>query len=243
MSPRFFCPVTLTDTLVLPEATAHHAIRVLRMRVGDSLVLFDGRGGERAGVIDSISREIVVRLSDLEAIDRESPLAITLYQALPSGDKMDWVVQKTVELGVSAIVPVRAERSVLQLSGERAAKRVAHWQAVAVSACEQSGRNRVPPVSEILPFTAALSACQASHRYILAPGRGVSRSVSLSGLEDAPGGTIALLIGPEGGWTEAELDAAHVAGWVSLTLGPRILRTETAGPAALAALAACFGDF
>ena len=238
MIPRFFCPLVAADHIELPEPIAHHALRVLRLNVGDTLMLFDGEGTEYLAVIESAGRSVSVRIESSERVDRESPLSVTLYQALPAGDKMDWVVQKAVELGVNAIVPVAAERSVLKLTGDRAAKRLAHWQSVAVSACEQCGRNRVPQVGGILPWPQALAACAATHRLILAPGGQVR-------LRDMPPltGEIALFVGPEGGWSEPERAAARAAGLQPLSLGPRVLRTETAGLAALAALAARFGDF
>ena len=239
MIARFFSPAPVGQSAIfeLPEALAHHATRVLRLKVGEPIVLFDGLGGEYAAVIESIGRGVVVRVEAHQPIERESPLNVTLYQALPTGDKMDWVVQKAVELGVASIVPVAADRSVLKLEGSRADKRVLHWNQVAVAACEQCGRNRVPSVAAITTLPAALAQCSAETRLMLAPGA----DLVLGRLEMA--GSIALFIGPEGGWSEAELRAARAMGVQSLQLGPRVLRTETAGLAALAALAARFGDF
>ncbi len=154
MNPRFFCPDGLLpdSDMILPGPVAHHAERVLRLAVGDAVTLFDGQGGECAAVLLALGKQPVARLGPRLATDCESPLQITLVQALASGDKMDWVVQKAVELGAVAIQPVAAERSVLKLAGDRADKRVAHWQQIAVAACEQSGRNRVPQVAPILPL-------------------------------------------------------------------------------------------
>ena len=172
MNPRFFCPDGLlpASDMPLPAAVAHHAERVLRLAVGDPVTLFDGQGGECAASILAFGKQPLARLGPRLAIERESPLQITLVQALASGDKMDWVVQKAVELGVAEVQPVAAERSVLKLAGERADKRVAHWQQVAVAACEQSGRNRVPVVGEILPLAKYLARPFDGTRLILAPG-------------------------------------------------------------------------
>jgi len=240
MNPRFFCPDGLlpASDMPLPAAVAHHAERVLRLAVGDPVTLFDGQGGECAASILAFGREALARLGPRLAIECESPLQITLVQALASGDKMDWIVQKAVELGVAAVQPVAAERSVLKLAGERADKRVAHWQQVAVAACEQSGRNRVPVVGEILPLAKYLAGPFDGTRLILAPGADGALA-----RKARPGRPVAILIGPEGGWSPAELDLAARAGCAPLALGPRVLRTETAGLAALAAMQTMWGDF
>ena len=240
MNPRFFCPDGLlpASDMPLPAAVAHHAERVLRLAVGDPVTLFDGQGGECAASILAFGKQPLARLGPRLAIERESPLQITLVQALASGDKMDWVVQKAVELGVAAVQPVAAERSVLKLAGERADKRVAHWQQVAVAACEQSGRNRVPVVGEILPLAKYLARPFDGTRLILAPGADGALA-----RKARPGRPVAILIGPEGGWSPAELDLAARAGCAPLALGPRVLRTETAGLAALAAMQTVWGDF
>ena len=240
MNPRFFCPDGLApeSDMPLPADVAHHAERVLRLAVGDEIVLFDGGGGECAATLLALGRQPVARLGPRQEVERESPLVITLVQALASGDKMDWIVQKAVELGAVAVQPVAAERSVLKLSGERAAKRVAHWQQVAVSACEQSGRNRVPEVAEILPLAKYLAQDFAGTRMILAPG-----AAGALARKPRPAGPVAILIGPEGGWSPAELALADRAGCEPLALGPRVLRTETAGLAAIAAMQTLWGDF
>lgn len=240
MNPRFFCPDGLLpeSDMPLPGPVAHHAERVLRLAVGDVVTLFDGQGGECAAVLLALGKQPVARLGPRLEADCESPLQITLVQALASGDKMDWVVQKAVELGAVAIQPVAAERSVLKLAGDRADKRVAHWQQIAVAACEQSGRNRVPQVAPILPLAKYLAQGFDGTRLILAPGA----AGALAG-KARPGGPLALLIGPEGGWSPSELALAEHAGCAPLALGPRVLRTETAGLAALAALQTLWGDF
>ncbi len=240
MNPRFFCPDGLVpdSDMPLPAAVAHHAERVLRLAAGDAVTLFDGQGGECAATLVALGRQPVARLGPRLDAERESPLAITLVQALASADKMDWVVQKAVELGVAAIQPVAAERSVLKLSGDRADKRLAHWQQIAVSACEQSGRNRVPEVAEILPLAKYLVRDFAGTRMILAPG-----AEGALARKSRPAGPVAILIGPEGGWSPAELALADRAGCAPLALGPRVLRTETAGLAAIAAMQTLWGDF
>ncbi len=240
MNPRFFCPDGLVPDceIPLPAPVAHHAERVLRLVVGDAVVLFDGQGGEFSATLTALGKQPAARLGPRLPIERESSLAITLVQALASGDKMDWVVQKAVELGVMAIQPVAAERSVLKLAGDRAVKRVAHWQQIAVAACEQSGRNRVPVVGDILPLSRYLSLPFEDTRLILAPGADGALA-----RKAAPSGPVSVFVGPEGGWSSGELDLATRAGCAPLALGPRVLRTETAGLAALAALQTLWGDF
>ena len=242
--PRFFCPVALLAgaTFDLPSDAARHACRALRLGEGEKVTLFDGAGGEHAGRIVTIARDkVTVTLGDRLDVERESPLAVTLIQALQTGDKMDVTVQKAVELGVTRIVPVASRRSVLKLEGERAARRVAHWRAVAVSACEQCGRNRVPPVEEIsgLERWLAQPVAPSVRRLMLAPG--AASSLQALALPDGAG-RVELLIGAEGGLAPEEMALAEAAGFQSVRLGPRVLRTETAGLAALAAIQALWGD-
>lgn len=243
-APRFFCPLPLVEgaALDLPEDAARHAGRVLRLRVGDALTLFDGRGGEVPALIEAVARDRVgVRLGARSTVERESPLAITLVQALQTGDKMDATIQKAVELGVSRIVPVVSRRSVLRLDGERAQRRVAHWRGVAVSACEQCGRNRVPEVEDIVALERWLGKpAAAARRLLLAPE---AEAVLLTLPPPAPGEAVDLLIGAEGGLAPEEMAQAMDAGFFGVRLGPRVLRTETAGMAALAAIQAVWGDF
>lgn len=203
------------------------------------MVLFDGRGGEYLAHIQRIERDrVVAELASWTDIERESALQVTLVQALQAGDKMDFTIQKAVELGVSAIVPVDSRRSVLKLSGERAAKRVAHWQGVAASACEQCGRNQVPIVAPLERLDQWLARpADGALRLMLAP----DAETTLAGL--APAKQVQLLIGAEGGLDPQEVIAARQAGFQAVRLGPRVLRTETAGLAALAALQALWGDF
>lgn len=242
MIPRFHCPFPLAPgaQVDLPEAAAHHALRVLRLQVGAPLILFDGDGGEWRGQIVGAGGTVRVALQAFDARDAESPLAVTLVQALPAGDKMDWVVEKSVELGVAAIQPVAAKRSVVRLSAERMARRVTHWNRIASAACEQCGRNRVPPVAAVLDLPQYLAEARAQNalRLLMTPGAGLA----LRELE-RPAGPVAVMVGPEGGWEEGELRAAEAAGFRILHMGPRVLRTETAGAAVLAAMQAVWGDF
>lgn len=227
------------ETGLAPSASEHLA-RVLRMDVGDPVVLFNGDGCDYAGVIASIARrEVRVRLESVQALHNESPLALTLAQGVARGDKMDLVVQKATELGVLQIVPLLTERSDVKLDAERAEKRLLHWRAIAASACEQCGRARVPEVLRALPLSTWLTSLAGDRRLRLAliPHGGVNARAVVFG---APGGI--LVAGPEGGFGEHDLAALAAAGFSGLKLGPRILRTETAGLAALAALQALHGD-
>ncbi len=245
MIPRFHCPLPLAPgaQIELPEQAAHHALKVLRMKAGDTVILFDGRGGEwRAEILGAGKTAPMVRVALREFADRESesPLDITLVQGLPSSDKMDWVVEKCVELGVTAIQPIAAKRSVIRLSTERMARRVTHWNAIAAAACEQCGRNRVPLVAPVLdlPQYLGVAKAQNARRLLLAPEG--DRMLQALDKPDVP---VIIMVGPEGGWEEGERLAAQVAGYQALRLGPRVLRTETAGAAALAAIQAVWGDF
>lgn len=239
--PRFYCRAALAPGahVELPEPVARHAVRVLRLAPGASLILFDGRGGEYPAQIERIERERVhAVLGAWHEVERESPLAVTLVQALQAGEKMDFTVQKAVELGVRHIVPVESRRSVMRLAGERAAKRVAHWQGVVAAACEQSGRNQVPLVAPLEKLENWLARPAGnSLRLMLAPDAEQALT------EIAPASDVQLLIGAEGGLDPQEVIAAKQAGFVPVRMGPRVLRTETAGLAALAVLQALWGDF
>lgn len=246
--PRFFCPEPLLAALsanlpvCLPDNVARHASRVLRLRVGDGLVLFDGVGGEYVARIATLEKDrVAVDVLEWRDVECESPISLTLVQALQSGEKMDLTVQKAVELGVSRIVPVTSRRSVVRLEGERAARRLEHWRGVALSACEQCGRNRVPEVFALqgLENWLGQAAGQDILRLMLAPGA----EHSLDRIVPAHNGKIELLIGAEGGLAPEELAMAVAVGFKPLRLGPRILRTETAGLAALAAIQCLWGDF
>lgn len=225
----------------LPAVKGHHVAHVLRLIPGDPVVLFDGRGTVHDAVIVSCARGAVsVRVSASRSEDRESPLKVTLAQAVSSGERMDYTIQKAVELGVHAVQPLLSERCVVRLSGERAAKRLAHWQGVVAAACEQCGRNRVPEVLPLLSLRDWLEQPMSPDglRLLLAPG-------AATGLRELPRppGVVTVLAGPEGGLTAVEADDAGRAGFLPLRLGPRVLRTETAAVALLAAMQALWGDF
>ncbi|MBA2352648.1 MAG: 16S rRNA (uracil(1498)-N(3))-methyltransferase [Burkholderiales bacterium] len=247
---RFYCPIDLETgaDIRLPVAAAHHALKVLRVRTGDRLVLFNGRGGEFTALVTHCGKDAVV-VGDLEfhPVERESPLAITLAQAVLNAEKMDWVVQKAVELGTARIRPLTTLRSVVRLDAGRAAKRAQHWRNIVVASCEQCGRNRIPEIGAVIALPdwlgqlkdeAEQGAVEAELRLILSP----DAPASLRKLP-APNRKLTVLIGPEGGFTDDEVRATATAGFVPVALGPRILRTETAGPAALAAMQALYGDW
>ena len=228
---------------VLPPPQAHHALRVLRLKMGEPVILFNGDGAEYAAVIVEANRDrFALDVTGRELMDREAPFAVTLAQAVSSGERMDYTIQKAVELGVAAIQPLEARRSVVRLSAERAGRRVAHWQAVAITACEQCGRNRVPPVLPLMQLDEFLvgGATQRDReqRVLLSP-----RAARGPRELDRPMGGIVMLAGPEGGFSPEEEHAAAQAGFVPMRLGPRVLRTETAAVAALAAMQALWGDF
>lgn len=241
--PRFHFPAPLAaDSLVeLPDSAAHHAARVLRLRAGDGLILFDGRGGEYSATLESVEKKrVVVKVHQRSDIERESALAVTLVQAVSARDRMEVTLQKAVELGVTHIIPVISQRSVVRLSGERADQRVQHWQQVVIAACEQCGRNRVPTVETLIPLTTFLQQppVRPASRWMLTP----PAQQALRTLQKPPAG-VELLVGPEGGLTEEEERAAARAGFIPVRLGPRILRTETAAPALMSAVQALWGDF
>ena len=238
--PRFFVPdlPETTGSVALPAEAAHHAIRVLRLVVGDAVELFDGSGRVWPAMISSVTRQTV--LAECAApvpVSRESRLRITLLQGISSGDRMDYTLQKAVELGVARIVPLACERSVVRLSGERADKRRQNWQQLVVSACEQCQRNVVPQVSAVADFAQAMASMTGSTGFLMDP----RAPASLRDLSP-PSGEVALLAGPEGGFTTAEEIAAQQAGFVPVRFGPRILRTETAAVAAVSVLQALWGD-
>lgn len=224
----------------LPEAVALHLVRVLRGAVGDLCVLFNGDGFDYSARILAIGkRDARVEIVGANAVTNESPLTITVLQSLARGEKMDLVLQKATELGVAAFVPVASERSEVRLDGERVDKRLAHWRNVVVAACEQSGRARMPSVAAPLGLGQAVEALRpGSTRLLLDPG-----ATLVAGDVEVDGGDVVLAIGPEGGWSPRDRMVLAGAGFQGMCLGPRILRTETAGIAAIAALQALHGDF
>lgn len=242
---RFFFPGRLGNgsEVRLPPDAAHHAARVLRLSEGDPVILFDGHGGEFEAQIIRLDRnEVRVKTGAHRAVERESPLEVHLVQGLSSGDRMDFTLQKAVELGVSTIQPIATERSVVKLRDERATRRAEHWQNLVISSCEQCGRNRVPqvaPVQDLVDWLAQLSSDPGKERRLL-----LSPQADASLQELAPdGGPIVLLAGPEGGLAPGEIAATLTRGFVAVRLGPRVLRTETAAVAALAAMQVLWGDF
>jgi 16S rRNA (uracil1498-N3)-methyltransferase len=232
--PRLYCPVPLASgsQLELPAGAARH-VQVLRMQPGQALTLFNGEGGEFQAVIERMGRsEVVVAVAAHDAAEREQARAIHLVVGMPANERMDWLVEKAAELGAASIRPVLAQRSVLRLKGERADKKRVHWQGIAIAACEQCGRNRVPQVHPIIEFG---EWAGSTHR----PGAGLLLSLrpNSGSLQDAAGaGEVSLLSGPEGGLSPQEEEAAIEQGFVPVNLGPRVLRAETAPLAVLAAL-------
>jgi 16S rRNA (uracil1498-N3)-methyltransferase len=224
--------------VTLIGSAARHLTRVLRLRPGQALTLFNGRGGEYAATLEALhGQRVAVAVGEMSAIERESPLTLTLAQGVSRGERMDLIVQKATELGASRIVPLLAERSVVRLSASQAARKLEHWRAVAIAACEQSGRNRLPELSPPLSLSEFVSGAAGTTRLLLSPTGTMS-------LDDVPrpAAGMTVLIGPEGGLTDHEQQAALRAGFVAVRLGPRVLRTETAAIAALALLQREFGD-
>jgi 16S rRNA (uracil1498-N3)-methyltransferase len=239
MAPRFYldAPLRAGGVCTLSEDAAHHAVHVLRLREGEEVTLFNGRGGEYAARIAAIQRlRISIDLLQHRPVERESPLRVTLVQGVSAGEKMDSTVRKAVELGVAAIQPVLAARSVARPKGERAENRRAHWQKVAIAACEQCGRNRIPEVHALIALSDYRPGGTAA-RIVLSPlARQPFSRVSVEGNE------LVVAAGPEAGFTAEEEAALAAAGFAPASLGPRVLRTETAAVAALAALNALRGD-
>ncbi|MFN3440035.1 MAG: 16S rRNA (uracil(1498)-N(3))-methyltransferase [Acidovorax sp.] len=256
--PRFHCPTPLATgiELDLPPGAARH-VQVLRLQPGDHITLFHGgqgagdQGGEFDATVLRMGRsDVQVQVGAHHAIEREAVRAVHLLAGITANDRMDWLIEKATELGVASITPLVAERSVLKLKGDRADKKIAHWQAVAVAACEQCGRNRVPVVNDAIDLAAwvranaaaaasaapgSASAAGMAQRMVLSLRPGTSPLRAAAGLEGGQG-PVLFLSGPEGGLSSAEEDLAVQHGFAPVTLGPRVLRAETAPLAALAAL-------
>lgn len=231
-------PMAPGQEVALDDSRGHYAMRVLKLRPGDPVVLFNGDGFDYAGELLPVEgRQVRVSITARLPAMAESPLQIILAQGISRGERMDQTLQKATELGVFAIQPLVTERVEVRLQGERLGKRLAHWRGVLNSACEQCGRARVPALYDTVDLDSWLSGGRQAVRVALDP----AASRPLSSIP-APTGPVALLVGPEGGLSEAELKRCAVAGFMTCCLGPRILRTETAGPAALAVLQAAFGD-
>lgn len=241
--PRFYCSFPLTDIVQtsLGPAAAHHAAKVLRLRRGDQIVLFDGSGGEYEASIHWIERgEVLVDIGKHLAVEREAPLSFCLAQGLSTGDKMDYTLQKAVQLGVARFQPLATQKSVVRLTEERGARRQQHWESVAIHACEQCGRNQLPeiaPVEEVSTWLRGVNTAPAV-KLLLSP-LAERRLTELR----KPNGDVILLVGPEGGLADDEVALAIAVGFQPIRLGPRVLRTEVAGLAALAAMNALWGDF
>lgn len=238
--PRVYVSTALTanSECELPEDAAHHVHTVLRLRIGAELIAFDGQGGEYPGEVTTVHRRgVSVRLGAWRDVERESSLNVTLLQGISRGERMDYTLQKAVELGVSAIVPVITERTVVNLKADRVDRRLGHWQRIISTACEQCGRNRVPPLRDVVTFD-----------YLL---NGEAPIAGLLLVGNAPDGLpewrhavppISLMVGPEGGLSELEQQRAVARGYQPVRLGPRVLRTETAALTALAVLQSRYGD-
>lgn len=239
--PRFYLPENLSvgQTVALPDNIVRH-LNVLRVRPNENITLFDGKGKAHAARLTVLEkRRAEAEILHEDTTDNESPLNITLIQSISSGDRMDFTLQKSVELGVTAIQPVISERCIVRLDGERAAKRLARWQEIVISACEQSGRNTVPPVLPIIGYREALDKMPSESTKLI---MSINRARKLGDIRQ-PSGAIVFMVGPKGGWTEQEEQQAFEAGFQAVTLGKRILRTETAPLAALAAMQTLWGDF
>ncbi len=238
---RIFQPVDLVcgSVIQLDIQASHHLSSVLRAKIDDALTLFNGRGGEYKSIITQINKkQVSVQINEHVAREAESPLELCLAQGISRGEKMDYTIQKAVELGVKKIIPLFTERCTVKLDEERRAKRFQHWQSIIISACEQSGRNQIPELVFPMALEKSLDSVQADWYFVLSP-------VASSQLKDKPvqkQQRIVLLIGPEGGLSEAEINLACQQGYLPLNLGPRILRTETAAVAAITALQCSFGD-
>ena len=232
-------PLTAGRHHTIDGDAANHIARVLRLRQGDPLTLFDGRGGDYAARVEEIRKgAVIVSVAEPSPVARESPLPITLAQGVSRGERMDWVVQKATELGVTRIIPVLTERSLVRLDAQQAQRKRLHWQAIAVAACEQSGRDRIPPLDAPLTLTELVGKADSRATRVLLSPTGSWRVADLLRTEAG----IVVLIGPEGGLAEAEQRAALTAGFLAVRLGPRVLRTETAAVAALTLLQHQFGD-
>lgn len=237
-------PLASGRRIKLPESVAQHVTRVLRLREGAVVVVFDGTGGEWSARLIAGERDrLFAEIGDYRIVERESPLSLTLWQALARGERMDLVIQKATELGVTRIVPLATSRSVVQLDAMRGEKRLSHWRAIAAAACEQCGRNRLPEIAP--PRDLAMALTDLPHettepRWLLEPNARQSLGDALA--RHTPLERAIVLIGPEGGLADEEIDAAVRAGFEAVSFGPRVLRTETAGLAVLAALQSHAGD-
>lgn len=239
--PRLYIDQSLSvgQQLQLPADAAHYVSKVLRLKAGRPLLLFNGQGGEYQAVLTTVDRRsVAIDVESFIEVYRESPLRVELAIGISRGERMDWVVQKATELGVSAITPLFTERTEVKLDESRQASRLQHWQQVAISACEQSQRTGVPVVSPPQQFNGFLESCSAQHKLVLHP---TAEAAGLNPQEAVE--TVCVLVGPEGGFSEAEIDSSIRRGFKPWQLGPRVLRTETAPVVALSILQAWWGDY
>jgi 16S rRNA (uracil1498-N3)-methyltransferase len=239
--PRFHCSVPLTAgaSLALPPGAARH-VQVLRMQPGDALTLFDGSGGEYAATVERMGRsEVAVAVGAHQPTEREALRAVHLAVGMPANERMDWLVEKATELGVASIQPLATAHGVLRLAGERAEKKRAHWEAIAIAACEQCGRNRVPVIHPVRSFSGSSgwvdTAESTAARLVLSLAEG-TRGIADAIASQAPNCGVLVLSGPEGGLSSAEEQEAIARGFAPVTLGLRVLRAETAALAALVSL-------
>jgi 16S rRNA (uracil1498-N3)-methyltransferase len=238
-APRIFidAPVSQDALMSLDAAASRHVAGALRLRTGASVTLFNGSGGEYRATIEAVDRKsVTVRILDFVQAERESPLSVALGLAISRGDRMDYAVQKATELGVTEIYPLITERTEVRLQGERKRKKRTHWAQIAVSACEQCGRNRLPVIHDLQSLDGWLASVRGDCKLVLHPDSDRGLDVM------PPPASVSLLIGPEGGLSPAELNAAQAAGFRPMRLGPRVMRTETAPVAALAVLQFRWGD-
>ena len=232
-------PLSSNILIDLDESGSHHLSRVLRAQIGDQLIVFNGEGGQYpANIVAIAKKKVRVQLGEFQDHEVESPVSLCLAQGISRGEKMDYTIQKAVELGVTEIIPLLTERCTVKLDEDRRQKRLQHWQSIVISACEQSGRNRIPKLALPQSYSTWLKQIEGKHCFVLAP----TASQKLEKITLKNNAKVVLLIGPEGGLTEAEILAANAKNFVSLNLGPRILRTETAAVAALTVLQCMFGD-
>lgn len=240
--PRFHCAVPLSSgvTLSLPPGAARH-VQVLRLQPGDAITLFDGNGGEYAATVEQMGRsDVTVNVQTHHAIEREASRAVHLAVGMPANDRMDWLVEKATELGVTSIQPLITAHGVLRLSSERAEKKVAHWQAIAIAACEQCGRNQAPivhPMRNFSPWLGGLAAGSGNPQWLILSLAEGSRPLVAHPREDITNDAVWVLSGPEGGLGRSEEEAALARGFAPVSLGARVLRAETASLTALALLA------
>jgi 16S rRNA (uracil1498-N3)-methyltransferase len=237
-------PVATGKRLVVEGSAANHITRVLRLRSGDLLTVFDGSGGEFGARIEEFRKDsVVVTVEEHRLLDRESPLPLTLAQGISRGERMDWIIQKATELGTSRIVPLFTKRSMVRLDERQSERKLQHWRAIAIAACEQCGRNRIPELAAPVDFFDVLPAeASGATRLLLSPTGDLRIEDLGQDVRQGAGKGITVLIGPEGGLEDVEQEAALAAGFKAVRLGPRVLRTETAAIAALTIIQRYFGD-